>query len=165
MGGKVAPCGPLSRHIPSMNSTREYAASQISPASHKRQGAGGESQLGQWRKLRRMQVATGGQRGITSYFSHAPHTRAARDAQTADDGPAAAATAASSPAGTAARLTATAATASQLRRLASERTTEQKGVRRRQHDDDDPDGATSESLALSEIDSACADQDASAASA
>ena len=81
-----------------------------------------KSQLGQWRKLRRLQVATGGQRGIMSYFSHAPHTRATRDAQTADDGPAAAATAASSPAATAARLTATAATASQLRRLASERT-------------------------------------------
>ena len=79
-----------------------------------------KSQLGQWRKLRRMQVATGGQRGIMSYFSHAPH----RDAQTADDGPAAAATAATSPAATAARLTATAATASQLRRLASERTIE-----------------------------------------
>ena len=30
-----------------------------------------KSQLGQWRKLRRMQVATGGQRGIKSYFSHA----------------------------------------------------------------------------------------------
>ena len=31
-----------------------------------------KSQLVQWRKLRRMQmqVATGGQRGITSYFSH-----------------------------------------------------------------------------------------------
>ena len=83
------------------------------------------------RKLRPMQVATGGQRGIVSYFSHAPHTRAARDAQTADDGPAAAATAASSPAATAARLTVMAATASQLRRLASERTTEQKGKRRR----------------------------------
>ena len=36
-----------------------------------------KSQLGQWRKLRRMQVAAGGQRGIMSYFSHAPHTRAA----------------------------------------------------------------------------------------
>ena len=100
-----------------------------------------------------------------SYFSHAPHTRAARDAQTADDGPAEAATAASLPAATAARLTATAATASQLRRLASERTTEQKGKRRRQHGGYDPDGATSESPALSEIDSACADHDASAASA
>ena len=33
-----------------------------------------KSQLGQWHKLRRMQVATGGQRGIMSYFSHAPHT-------------------------------------------------------------------------------------------
>ena len=123
------------------------------------------SQLVQWRKLRRMQVATGGQRGITSYFSHAPHTRATRDAQATDGGIAAAATAASSPAATAARLTATAATASQLRRLASERTTEQKVKRRRQHDDDDPDGATCESLALAEINSACADHDASAASA
>ena len=98
-------------------------------------------------------------------FSHAPHTRAARDAQTADDGSASAATAATSPAATAARLTATAATASQLRRLASERAIEQKGKRRLQHDDDDPDGATSESPALAEIDSACADYDASAASA
>ena len=78
---------------------------------------------------------------------------------------AAAATAATSPATTAARLTATAATASQLRRLASERITEQKGKRRRQHGNDDPDGATSESPALAEIDSACADHDASAASA
>ena len=119
-----------------------------------------KSQLGQWRKLRQMQVATGGQRGIMSYFSHAPHTRAARDAQTADGGSAAAAMAATSPAATAARLTATAATASQLRRLASVRTTEQKGKRRQQHDDDDPDGATSESPALAEIDSACADHDA-----
>ena len=33
-----------------------------------------KSQLGQWRKLRRMQVATGGQRGIKSYFSHTPRT-------------------------------------------------------------------------------------------
>ena len=65
----------------------------------------------------------------------------------------------------AARLTATAATASQLRRLASERTIEQKGKRHRQHGDGDPDGATSESLALAETDSACADHDASAASA
>ena len=71
-----------------------------------------KSQLGQWRKLRRVQVATGGQRGTMSYFSHAPHTRAARDAQTADDGTATAATAAPSPAATAARLTATTATAS-----------------------------------------------------
>ena len=54
-----------------------------------------KSQLGQWRKLRRLQVVTGGQRGIMSYFSHAPHNCAARDAQTADDGSAAAATAAS----------------------------------------------------------------------
>ena len=88
-------------------------------------------QLGQWRKLRRLQVATGGQRGIMSYFSHAPHNRTARDAQTAGDGSAAAATAASSLAATAARLTATAATASQLRRLTSERTSEQKGKRHR----------------------------------
>ena len=71
-----------------------------------------KSQLVQWRKLRRMQVATGGQRGITCYFSHAPHTRAARSATTPDDGSAAAATAATSPAATAARQTATAATAS-----------------------------------------------------
>ena len=35
-----------------------------------------KSQLGQWRKLRRMQVATGGQRGIMSYFPHVTHTRA-----------------------------------------------------------------------------------------
>ena len=46
-----------------------------------------------------------------------------------------------------------------------ERTTEQKSKRRRQHDDDDLDGATSESPTLTEIDSACADHDASAASA
>ena len=39
------------------------------------------------------------------------------------------------------------------------------GRGRRQHDDDDPDGATSESPALAELDFACADQDASAASA
>ena len=110
-------------------------------------------------------MAIGGQRGIMSYFSHAPHTRATRDAQTADDGPAAAATAASSPTATAARLTATAATASQLRRLASERTIEQKGERRRQHDDDDPNGATSESSTLAETDSACANHDASVVSA
>ena len=44
-----------------------------------------KSQLGQWRKLRRMQVATGGQRGIKSYFSHAPRTRAARSATTPDE--------------------------------------------------------------------------------
>ena len=124
-----------------------------------------KSQLGQWRKLRRMQVATGGQRGSMSYFSHAPHTRAARNAQAPDDGPAAAATAATSPAATAARLTATAATASTLRRLASERTTEQKGKRRRQRDNDNPDGVTSESPALAEIDSACVDHGASTASA
>ena len=122
-----------------------------------------KSQLGQRRKLRRMQVATGGQRGIMRCFSHAPHTRVARGAQTADDGSAAAATTATSPAATAARLTATAATASQFGRLASERTSEQKGKRRQQHDDDDPDGATSESQALAEIDSACVDHDASAA--
>jgi len=48
---------------------------------------------------------------------------------------------ATSPAATVAQLTATAATATQLRRLASERTTEQKGKGRRKHDDDDPDGA------------------------
>ena len=89
-----------------------------------------KSQLGQWRKLRRLQVATGGQRGITSYFAHTTCTRTARNAQTADDGPAAAATAASSPAATAAGQTTTAATASQLRRLAKERTSEQKGKRR-----------------------------------
>ena len=112
-----------------------------------------------------MQVATGGQRGITSYFSHAPHTRAARSATTPDDGSAAAATAATSPAATAAGQTATATTVSQLRRQALECTTEQKSKRRRQHDDDDLDGATSESPALTEIDSACADHDASAASA
>ena len=110
-------------------------------------------------------MATGGQRGIMSTFSHAPHTRAARDAQTPGDGPAAAATAATSPAATAARLTATAATASQLRRLASERTIEQKGERRRQHDHDDPNGATSESSTLAETDSACANHDASIVSA
>ena len=33
----------------------------------------------QWRKLRRLQVATGGQRGIMSYFSHATHRRPTRD--------------------------------------------------------------------------------------
>ena len=86
-----------------------------------------KSQLGQCRKLRRMQVATGGQRGIMSHFSHVPHTCVVRGAQTTDDGPAAAATAAPSPAATAARLAATAATASQLRRLASERTIKQQG--------------------------------------
>ena len=74
-----------------------------------------KSQLVQWRKLRRMQVATGGQRGITSYFSRAP-TRATRSATTPDDGPAAAATAATSPAATAAGQTPTATTVSQLRR-------------------------------------------------
>ena len=100
-----------------------------------------KSQLVQWRKLRRMQVATGGQRGITSYFSHAPHTRAARSATTPDDGPAAAATVATSPAATTARQTGTTATVGQLRRQALERTTEQKGKRRRQHDDDGPDGS------------------------
>ena len=52
-----------------------------------------------------------------------------------------------------------------MRQLASERTSEQKGKRRRQHDDDDPDGVTSESPALAEIDTACADHDVSAASA
>ena len=52
-----------------------------------------------------------------------------------------------------------------MRRQALERTTEQKGKRRRQHDDDDPDGATGEFPALADIDSACADHDASAASA
>ena len=100
-----------------------------------------------------------------SYFSHAPHRRPTRDTRTADDGPAAAVTAASSPAATAARLTATAATASQLRQLASERTSEQKGKRRRQHDDGGTDGATSESPGLAVIDSACADHGASAAPA
>ena len=70
-----------------------------------------------------------------------------------------------SPAETAAWLTATAATASQLRRLASERIIEQKDKQRRQHDDADPDGATSESPALTDIDTACADHDVSAASA
>jgi len=119
-----------------------------------------KSQLVQWRKLRRMQVATGGQRGITSYFSRTPHTRAARRVATPDDGPAAAATAATSPAVTTSRLTATATTASQLRGQALERTTEQKSKRRRQHDNDDLDGATSESPTLTEIDSACADHDA-----
>ena len=122
------------------------------------------SQLGQWRKLRRLQVASGGQRGIMSYFSHASLRRPTRDAQKADDGPAAAATAASSPAATAARLTATAATASQLRQqLASERTSEQTGKRRRQHDDDDPDDATSESPAVAETNTACAEHGVSAA--
>ena len=82
-----------------------------------------KSQLGQWRKLRRLQIATGGQRDIVSY---ATRTRTARNAQTADDGSAAAATAASSPAATAAGQTATAATASQLRRLTSERTAKRK---------------------------------------
>ena len=52
-----------------------------------------------------------------------------------------------------------------MRRLASKRTTEQKGKRSRQHGVDDPDGATSEPPALSEIDFAYADHDASAASA
>ena len=47
--------------------------------------------------------------------------------------------------------------ASQLRQLASERTSKQKGKRLRQHDDDDTDGATSESPALAEIDTACAE--------
>ena len=103
--------------------------------------------------------------GVWKYEPNAPHTRAARSATTPDDGSAAAATAATSPAATAARQTATAATASQLRRQALERTNEQKGKRRRQHDDDDPDGATSESPTLAEIDSACADHDASTASA
>ena len=131
-----------------------------------------KSQLVQWRKLRRMQVATDGQRGITSYFSHLTRTtilqtRAARSATTPDDGSAAAATAATSPAATTARQAETVATASQLRRQALERTTEQKSKRRRQHqhDDDDPDGATSESPALTGIDSTCADHGASAASA
>ena len=123
------------------------------------------SQLGQWRKRRRVQGATGGQRGMMSYFSHAPHRRPTRDAQTAGDGPATAASTASSPAATATRLTATAATASQLRQLASERTSEQKGKRRRQRDDDDPDGATSESPALAETDTACAEHVVSAAPA
>ena len=61
-----------------------------------------KSQLGQWRMLRRLQVATGGQRGIKSYFVHTTRTRTARNAQTADDKSAAAATAASSTAATAA---------------------------------------------------------------
>ena len=124
-----------------------------------------KSQLGQWHKLRRLQVVMGGQRGIMSYFAPAPRTRTARDTQAADDGPAAAATAAPSPAATAAGQTATAATARQLRRLAKERIYKQKDKRRRQHHDDDPDGATSESPALAEIDTACADHDATAASA
>ena len=122
-----------------------------------------KSQLGQWRELRRLQVATGGQRGIMSY--HATRTLTARNAQTADDGLAAAATAASSPAATAAGQTATVATASQLRRLASERTAKRKDMRRRLNDDNDPDGATSESPALTAIDTACADHDTAAASA
>ena len=111
-----------------------------------------KSQLVQWRKLRRMQVATGGQRGITSNFSHVPHTQAARSATTPDDGPAAAATEATSPVAAAARQTATAATASQLRRQAPERTTEQQSKRHRQRDDDGPDGATSEPPTLADID-------------
>ena len=51
-----------------------------------------KSQLVQWRKMRRMQVATGGKLGITSYFSRTPHTRAAQRVATPDDGSAAAAT-------------------------------------------------------------------------
>ena len=89
----------------------------------------------------------------------------ARNAQTADGGSATAVTAASSPAATAAGQTATTATASQLRRLAKERTAKQKDTRRRQNDGDDPDGATSESPALTAIDTACIDHDATAASA
>ena len=97
-----------------------------------------KSQLVQWRKLRRMQVATGGQRGITSYFSRAP-IRATRSATTT--------------------------TVCQLRRQAPERTTEQQSKRYHQCDDDDPDGATSESPTLTDTDPACADHDASTASA
>ena len=123
-----------------------------------------KSQLVQWRKLRRMQVATGGQRGITSYFSRAP-TRATRSATTPDGGSAAAATAATSPAATAAGQTPTATTVSQLQRQAPERTTEQQSKRHRQCDDDDPDGATSESPTPTDTDPACADHDASTASA
>ena len=123
-----------------------------------------KSQLVQWRKLRRMQVATGGQRGIASYFSRAPHIRA-RSATTSDDGSAAAATAATSPAATAARQTATATTVSQLRRQAPEHMTEQQSKRHRQRSGDDPDGATSESPTLTDIDLACANHDASTASA
>jgi len=37
-----------------------------------------------------------------------------------------------------------------------------KGKRRQQHDDDDPDGATSESLALAKTGTACAEHDVSA---
>ena len=124
-----------------------------------------KSQLGQWRKLRRMQVATGGQRGITSHFSRAP-TRATRSATTPDGGSAAAATAVTSPAATAAGQTPTATTVSQLQRQqAPERTTEQQSKRHRQCDDDDPDGATSESPTPTDTDPACADHDASTASA
>ena len=122
-----------------------------------------KSQLGQWRKLRRLQVATGGQRGITSYFAHTTCTRTARNAQTADDGSAAAAMAASSPAATTAWQTATAATASQLRRLANGRIAKRKDMRHRANDDDNPDGATGEFPALTAIDTTCADPDAAAA--
>ena len=59
----------------------------------------------------------------------------------------------------------TAATASQLRRLAYGRTAKRSDTRHRVHDDDDPDGATSESPTLTAIDTACADSDAAAASA
>ena len=124
-----------------------------------------KSQLGQWRKLRRLQVAPGGQRGIKSYFAHTTRTHTARNAQAAGDGPAAAATAASLSAATAAGQTATAATASQLRRLADGRTDKRRNTRHRAHDDDDPDGATSEPPALTAIGTACADSDAAAASA
>ena len=123
-----------------------------------------KSQLVQWRKLRRMQVATGGQRGITSYFPRAP-ARVTRSAKTPNGGSAAAATAATSPAATAAGQTSTATTVSLLQRQAPEHTTEQQRKRHRQHDDDDPDGAASESLPLANTDPASADHDASTASA
>ena len=107
-----------------------------------------KSQLVQWHKLRRLQVATGGQRGIKSYFAHTTRTRTARNAQTADNGSAAAATAASSTASTAAGQTATEATASQLQRLANGRTATRGGTRHRANDDNDPGGATRESPRL-----------------
>ena len=74
-------------------------------------------------------------------------------------------TAASPSAVTAAGWTATAATASQLRRPTDGRTTERHDKRHRAHVDSDPDGATSESLALTTIGTACADSGAAAASA
>ena len=55
--------------------------------------------------------------------------------------------------------------ASCVRRLACGRIPKRKDTRHRANDDDDSDGATSESPALTAIDTACADPDAAAASA